>query len=161
VQIDRSLLRVLGAARQTLEVSVRAWDFLMPVAFRRPGFVARLTQSGQPAAEEPLAAGTVLLESDVDAVAAFVVENERPEPVTAELSISPFTDANGTVAAIDVEMSPRSVVLGPGESAVVRVAAHLGSTLVAERQYRAEISLPGLGGATVPIAARRLEPTAA
>jgi hypothetical protein len=55
-----------------------------------------------------------------------------------------------------VELTPASVVLGPGERAIVTVSARLDTVLVVDRPYRAEITLPGLHGARVPIAARRL-----
>ncbi len=109
------------------------------------------------AAEDRLADPILLLEGETGArvATAFLVENEREDAVTANIELSPFADADGQTAAPDVTVTPSTLELGPGEQALVQVAAVLGPELVADVRYVGRISIPGLSEGTVPIAARR------
>lgn len=108
-------------------------------------------------AGQRLADPILLLEGETGArvVTAFLVENERPEAVSAVIDLSPFADPAGRSVSPEATVTPSVLELGPGEQALVQVAAVLGPELAADVRYIARISIPGLSETTVPIAARR------
>ncbi|MBJ7471713.1 MAG: hypothetical protein JHD16_10450 [Solirubrobacteraceae bacterium] len=110
-----------------------------------------------------LADPILLLEGETGAhvATAFLVENEGPEAVSAEIVVSQFAGPSGSVAAPVVSVSPRVLDLGSGEQALVHVRAVLGPELEVDVRYLAQISIPGLSEVTVPIAARRRSAQAA
>lgn len=109
------------------------------------------------ASDDRLADPILLLEGETGArvVTAFLVENEGVEAVVAEIALSAFSEPGGKTASPVVTITPSVLELGPGEQALVQVAAVLGPELEADLRYVGRISIPGLSEATVPIAARR------
>jgi len=86
----------------------------------------------------------------------FMVENRGREPVTTELEVSSFRAGSGGGAVRPlISFEPASLTLAPGEQALVQVGVTVRKTWAAGRSYRATISLPGLEGATIPIAVSR------
>lgn len=161
------------SVRASWSVAARAYELFSPVALRPrvPGVVGLLTVAtdGDPErardGAEPaegvsahrLADPILFLDGETGArvATAFLVENEGEEAVSAPIKVSAFSGPDGVTAAPVVTVSPAVLDLGPGEQALVQVAAVLGPELKADVRYVARISIPGLSQATVPIAARR------
>ncbi len=139
-----------GATPEPAASAARSWR-----AAGKPDARAATRQEADP--DQRLADPILLLEGETGArvVTAFLVENERPEAVSAAIDLSPFTDAGGNSASPVATVTPSVLELGPGEQALVQVAAVLGPELTADVRYVARISIPGLSETTVPIAARR------
>lgn len=160
------------SARASWSLASRAYELFSPVAVgpRVPGVVGLLTVAsddgdgavdtpgpGSTASAHRLADPILFLDGETGArvATAFLVENEGSEAVSAEIKVSAFSGPDGVTAAPVVTVSPAVLDLGPGEQALVQVAAILGPELKADVRYVARISIPGLSEATVPIAARR------
>ena len=101
--------------------------------------------------------GLLRIEAEGGAVGygVFMVENRGREPVTTELEVSPFRAGSGGAVRPLISFEPASLTLAPGEQALVQVGVTVRKTWAAGRNYRATISLPGLEGATIPIAVSR------
>jgi hypothetical protein len=85
----------------------------------------------------------------------FMVENRGREPVTTDVDVSSFSAGSGRPVRPAVAFEPSSLMLAPGEQALVQVGVTVKKNLRSGVAYRATISLPGLEGATIPIAVTR------
>lgn len=85
----------------------------------------------------------------------FMVENTTARKVSAPVGVSAFVDASGREVHPEVKFSPAEVTLEPGDQVLVQVAAAVDETLEPDVRYRAEITIPRLSGAGIPIVVRR------
>lgn len=90
----------------------------------------------------------------------FMVENTTARKVSARVGVSAFVDAGGREVRPEVNFSPDVVSLEPGDQVLVQVAAAVDDTLEPGVRYRAEISIPRLAGAKIPVVVRRRPGTA-
>ena len=113
---------------------------------------------GRVANERPSPASPVLLiEADGDGpgFGVFVVENLTAEPVSAAIRVSRFADEGGREVTPRLHLRPATVSLGPGEQAMVQLAAELDDALEPGVRYRGEIAIPALSDRRIPIILRR------
>ncbi len=85
----------------------------------------------------------------------FMVENNTDRTVSGPVRVSPFVDASGREVQLEVQFSPDVVLLEPGDQVLVQVAAAVNDTLEPGLRYGAEIRIPQLSGATIPLVVRR------
>ena len=90
----------------------------------------------------------------------FMVENTTARKVSAPVRVSGFVDAGSREVHPEVNFSPDAVSLEPGDQVLVQVAAAVDDTLEPGVRYRAEISIPRLSGAKIPLVVRRRPGTA-
>lgn len=90
----------------------------------------------------------------------FMVENTTARKVSAQVGVSAFADAGGREVRPEVSFSPDVVSLEPGDQVLVQVAAAVNDTLEPGVRYQAEISIPRLAGAKIPLVVRRRPGTA-
>ena len=88
----------------------------------------------------------------------FMVENTTAQSVSAPVGVSGFAAPAGNEAAPKVRFSPEVVALDPGDQVLVQVAATVDRTLEPGVRYQAEISIPQLSGARIPLVVRRRPP---
>jgi hypothetical protein len=85
----------------------------------------------------------------------FMVENTTARKVSAPVGVSTFVDAGGREVRPVVKFAPDLVSLEPGDQVLVQVAAAVDDTLEPGVRYQAEISIPRLSSAAIPIVVRR------
>lgn len=90
----------------------------------------------------------------------FMVENTTARRVSAPVGVSTFTDAGGREVSPAVTFSPDVISLEPGDQVLVQVAAAVNDTFEPDVRYQAEISIPRLAGAKIPLVVRRRPGTA-
>jgi hypothetical protein len=90
----------------------------------------------------------------------FMVENTTTRKVSAPVGVSGFVDAGGREVRPEISFSPDVVSLEPGDQVLVQVAAAVDDTMEPGVRYRAEISIPRLAGAKIPLVVRRRPSTA-
>jgi hypothetical protein len=100
---------------------------------------------------------TLLVEADGDrpGFGVFLVENLTAEPVSAPITVSTFVDEHGREVRPRLVLRPATVSLGPGEQAMVQLAAELDGALESGVRYRGEIAIPALSNRRIPIVLRR------
>jgi hypothetical protein len=160
----------LGALRDAAEAGVRYYaklgglalelaETLVPsVGGLRPRL--NMTPDLPPRAEvEPAAPKeqTIVIEAPAGrkGLGVFMVENTTAQTVSAPVGVSTFAAADGREATLEVAFSPEEVSLDPGDQVLVQVAAAVDESLEPDLRYRAEISIPSLSGATIPLVVRR------
>jgi hypothetical protein len=104
---------------------------------------------------------TLLVEGNGDrpGFGVFVVENLTADPVSAPIQVSAFVDDRGNEVRPRLVLRPSTLQLGPGEHAMVQLAAELDDALESGVRYRGEIAIPGLSDRRIPIVLRRRPPT--
>lgn len=116
----------------------------------------------RPAEAEAAAPGgqTIVIEAAAgrSGLGVFMVENTTAQSVSAPVGVSGFADPAGNEAAPKVRFSPEVVALDPGDQVLVQVAATVNRTLEPGVRYQAEISIPQLSGARIPLVVRRRPP---
>jgi hypothetical protein len=116
----------------------------------------------RPAEPEAAAPGgqTIVIEAAAgrSGLGVFMVENTTAQSVAAPVGVSGFADPAGIEATPKVRFSPEVVALDPGDQVLVQVAATVDRTLEPGVRYQAEISIPQLSGARIPLVVRRRPP---
>ncbi len=140
-----------AAARLPIEVTPMLGDL------RRAATGATSVASGSGARPAPTDSPTLLVEADGahPGFGVFLVENLTAEPVSAPISVSTFVDEHGREVRPRLVLRPATVSLGPGEQAMVQLAAELDEALEAGVRYRGEIAIPALSDRRIPIILRR------
>lgn len=112
---------------------------------------------GKPAAQSS-SSPSIVLEAATDklARAPMLVENHLSREVTAAVSFSPFTDADGNEAAINISAEPAQMTLQPGEKTLVHILASIDQNLAIGIGYRGSVTVPELSENSIPIIIRRL-----
>ena len=85
----------------------------------------------------------------------FMVENTTGKKVSGPLGVSAFADESGREVSPTVRFSPDVVSLEPGDQVLVQVVAGVDSTFEPGVRYGAEISIPELAAAGIPLVVRR------
>ena len=100
---------------------------------------------------------TIVLEAAAgrSALGVFVVENTTARKASGPLGVSAFADSSGREVKPEVRFSPDVVSLEPGDQVLVQVAAAIDDTLEPGVRYGAEITIPKLSGARIPLVVRR------
>ena len=114
-----------------------------------------------PAEPEAAAPGqTIVIEAAAgrSGLGVFMVENTTARTVSAPVGVSRFADPSGNEAKPKVRFSPEVIALDPGDQVLVQVAATVDRTLEPGVRYQAEISIPQLSGAAIPLVVRRRPP---
>lgn len=108
-------------------------------------------------AAQGAAAGAMVLEGEAGGrvLGVFMVENHLGQVISAKVVASTFADATGHTIQPLMAFEPETVMLGPGEQALVRVVAVIDETLEPEVRYLGEFTIPGLAGTRVPVVLRR------
>jgi hypothetical protein len=94
-------------------------------------------------------------ETGNSALGVFLVENQLPKEVHAQVIASAFTDSLGRSVQPALIFDPASVILGPKEQALMRVSAMITNELEPGVRYQGELTIPALRGTRIPIVLRR------
>lgn len=124
-----------------------------------PPQAAPARQASAPSPATPSAPPPVLVlegQGGAEAAAVFRVSNDLRRRVSAPVVVSAFTDESGREHRLPLRVEPAVVELGAGEQALVEVHAVIPPEVEAGVPYRAEITVPGLAAAGVPVLLRRL-----
>jgi hypothetical protein len=155
----RYYARLGGLALELAEALVPA------VGELRPSLRLSPDRAGAPEATAPRALDpapepggqTILIEAAAgrSGLGVFMVENTTARKVSAPVGVSGFVDEAGREVRPAVRFSPDVVSLEPGDQVLVQVAAAVDDTLEPGVRYRAEVSIPRLAAARIPLVVRR------
>jgi hypothetical protein len=152
---------LLTACRDTTEAAFRFWGRLGWLAYESLTMIGPGGDEPGPAAQVPTAASraqrTILIEADAGeaGLGVFLLENTTQRSLSIPISVSPFTARDGRVAQPRLAFRPERITLEPGEQLAVQVAVLVDETLAPGVRYHAEIGVPGLSDARIPIAVCR------
>lgn len=109
------------------------------------------------AAAQGATSGAMVLEGEAGGrvLGVFMVENHLGQAISAKVVASPFADSGGRTVQPSMAFEPETVTLGPGEQALVRVAAVIDETLEPEARYLGQFTIPELAGTRIPVVLRR------
>lgn len=152
----RYYTRLGGLALELAETLVPAVGELRPTVRVSPDPPS--TPASKPP-DPPSDAGrqTIVIEAAAgrSGLGVFMVENTTARKVSAPVGVSAFTDADGREVSPAVSFSPDVISLEPGDQVLVQVAAAVSDTFEPGVRYQAEISIPRLAGAKIPLVVRR------
>jgi hypothetical protein len=121
-----------------------------------PGWQFGPSPSAPNATSAPSAAAVVLEGAPgAEARGAFVVTNDLPRRVVAPVMVSTFRDERDEEASIPLRIEPGLLQLDAGAHQVVQVIAAVSDALREGATYRAELSVPELSTARIPVLLRR------
>lgn len=142
--------RMGGLALELAEALVPSLSGLRPA-------VVRASPSPAPAAAESPRGQTIVIEAAAgrNGLGVFMVENTTGKKVSGPLGVSAFADDSGREVQPTVRFSPDVVSLEPGDQVLVQVVAGVDSTFEPGVRYGAEISIPELAAARIPLVVRR------
>lgn len=157
----RYYTRLGGLALELAETLVPAIGELRPTVRLSPDPPSR-PASKTPDPPSDAGRQTIVIEAAAgrSGLGVFMVENTTARKVSAPVGVSAFTDAGGREVSPAVNFSPDVISLEPGDQVLVQVAAAVNDTLEPGVRYQAEISIPRLAGAKIPLVVRRRPGTA-
>ena len=85
----------------------------------------------------------------------FLVENNLPQPISTPVEVGPLVDPDGREIPSVLRFKPRIITLAPKQQVVAKVSADISRGLLAGVQYQAEMRVPGIPSARIPIIVRR------
>jgi len=94
-------------------------------------------------------------EAGTAALGVFLVENQLPQEVNAQVIASAFTDSLGRSVHPPLIFDPATVTLRPKEQLLMRVSAMITDELEPEVRYQGELTIPVLRGTRISIVLRR------
>ena len=150
-----------SAWRETTEAALRYWGRLGRLALESVTALARADDESPPAEPRPAAPPavprTILVEAEAgeSGMGVFLVENTTNGRLSIPVSVSSFLDEEGREVHPIVTFRPETITLDPGDQLVVQVTVAVDETLVPDVRYHAQISVPELSEARIPIAVRR------
>jgi hypothetical protein len=99
----------------------------------------------------------IVLEAEAgnSALGVFLVENQLPQEVHAQVIASAFTDSLGRSVRPAMVFDPAAVTLGSSEQLLMRVSAMITDELEPGVRYQGELTIPALRGTRIPIVLRR------
>jgi hypothetical protein len=105
----------------------------------------------------PEPARTIVIEAEAGkrGLGVFMVENTTAEPVRGALSVSAFGGPGRKKVRPEIAFAPDAIALDPGDQVLVQVAASVDETFEPGVRYAAEIRVPTLSGAGIPLVVRR------
>lgn len=158
-RIGLDLARALVPIEQLRDAAARLPVVVTPMLAGLRGAAAGVSSvaSSPGARPAPGDSRTLLVEADGEhsGFGVFLVENLTSEPVSAPITVSTFVDEQGREVRPRLVLRPATVSLGPGEQAMVRLAAELDEDLEPGVRYRGEIAIPALSDRRIPIVLRR------
>jgi hypothetical protein len=145
------------------QVTVDYWRAILGVfgEVKLPFNIPGVTRPAAPPPTAPTpAAASLALEADAgaQAVGVFLVDNKLPNAVSAPVVVSAFADDSGKTVRPTVTVDPPTVTLDPGGQKIVQISVTVDESLTPGTAYRAQVSVPGLSGGTVPLVLRRRAP---
>jgi hypothetical protein len=144
--------RMGGLALELAEALVPSLSGLRPEVFRSPA-------SPEPSAAlaEAPRGQTIVIEAAAgrNGLGVFMVENTTGRKVSGPLGVSAFADESGREVQPTVRFSPEVVSLEPGDQVLVQVVAGVDGTFEPGVRYGAEIRIPELTAAGIPLVVRR------
>jgi len=115
----------------------------------------RSRTAGPPSPETRPPAMVLEAEAGNSALGVFLVENQLPQEVHAQVIASAFTDSLGQSVRPALIFDPAAVTLGPSEQLLMRVSAMITDELEPGVRYQGELTIPALRGTRIPIVLRR------
>jgi hypothetical protein len=94
-------------------------------------------------------------EAGSPALGVFLVVNHLGHEVSARVTASAFSDADGRSVQPSFIFDPDLIVLAPAEQVLVRVMLLIEDSLEPDVRYRGEFTIPELAGTHIPIVLRR------
>lgn len=170
------LTRVLGRALDASlrwtsilgELAIRTFDLLASgVSELGVQVVSNQTQtqpqqlssgtSPGPSRSAMLSPAAILLEGEAGtrAFGLFVVENNLPQQISAPVEVGPLVDPDGREIPSVLRFEPGIITLAPKQQVVAKVSADISRGLLAGVRYEAEMRVPGIPSARIPIIVRR------
>lgn len=173
------LTRVLGRAldanlRWTSilgELAIRTFDLLAASVSELGVQISQQTQaqpqqlssgtSAAPSSTAIPAPAAIMLEGQAGtrAFGLFVVENNLPQQISTPVEVGPLVDPDGREIPSALRFEPGIITLAPKQQVVAKVSADISRGLLAGVQYRAEMRVPGIPSARIPIIVRRTPTT--
>ncbi len=123
----------------------------------RPAVVRSSAPPAEPASAESPRGQTIVIEAAAgrNGLGVFMVENTTGRKVSGPLGVSSFADESGREVQPTVRFSPDVVSLEPGDQVLVQVVAGVDGTFEPGVRYGAEISIPELAAAGIPLVVQR------
>jgi hypothetical protein len=151
--------------RDAAEAALRFWGRLGRLAYESVAAVVPVVEEVRPvapAAPAPLVPRTILVEAEAGeaGLGVFLLENTTERQLSTPVSVSGFHDDHGREVQPRVAFRPEPIMLDPGDQLAVQVAVAVDETLTPGVRYHAEIGVPGLSDARIPIVVRRRESSA-
>jgi hypothetical protein len=148
-------LRYYGAVGQLTADYVKDLIVAFGDAKRFTVDVGRTRAAGPPSPEPSRPAMVLEAEPGNSALGVFLVENQLPQEVHAQVIASAFTDSLGRSVHPALVFDPATVILGPREQSLMRVSAMITDELELGVRYQGELTIPALRGTRIPIVLRR------
>jgi hypothetical protein len=133
-------------------------DLAAAVVASSPAATAHTAPPQQPhSPPSPNKGPMMVFEADAGhaAVGAFIVENHLAHEVRATVAASKLLDPAGSAVELPFVFEPPVVSLQPREQVIVRATVVIGEWQKPGFSYSGQISIPELGGTSVPIVVRR------
>ena len=147
-------LQILGSAVLEAGSRVVTATRASPTRNEAPSLPSAAPSSSNPTSPSPAA---LVLEGRAGsrAFGLFVVENKLQKEVSTPVTVSPLVDPGGQEIPSVLRFEPGVITLSPDEQVIAKVSARITRGLVAGVRYQADISIPGISGARIPIIVRR------
>jgi hypothetical protein len=110
-----------------------------------------------PPSSPMLSPAAILLEGEAGtrAFGLFVVENNLPQQISTPVEVGPLVDPDGREIPSVLRFEPGIITLAPKQQVVAKVSADISRGLLAGVRYEAEMRVPGIPSARMPIIVRR------
>jgi len=161
--LRESAAELAAGWRDAAEAALRYWGRLGRLAYESVTVLVPVVEEVRPAAPTvappaaPAAPRTILVEADAGeaGLGVFLLENTTERQLSTPVTVSSFRDEDGREVHPRVAFRPEPVMLDPGDQLAVQVAVAVDETLTPGVRYHAEIGVPGLSDARIPIVVRR------
>jgi hypothetical protein len=159
--LSESAAELAAGWRDAAEAALRYWGRLGRLAYESVTVLVPGVEEVRPASTAPPAAPalprTILVEAEAGeaGLGVFLLENTTQGQLSTPVSVSAFHDDAGREVHPRVAFRPEPITLDPGDQLAVQVAVAVDETLTPGVRYHAEIGVPGLSDARIPIVVRR------
>ena len=161
--LSESAAELAAGWRDAAGAALRYWGRLGRLAYESVAAVVPVVEEVRPAApapqpaQAPAALRTILVEAEAGEAGfgVFLLENTTEQQLSTPVSVSSFHDEDGREVQPRVAFRPEPITLDPGDQVAVQVGVAVDDTLTPGVRYHAEIGVPGLSDARIPIVVRR------
>ena len=159
--LSESAAELAAGWREAAEAALRYWGRLGRLAYESVTVLVPVAEEVRPASTASPAAPalprTILVEAEAGEAGfgVFLLENTTERQLSTPVSISSFHDEDGREVHPRVAFRPEPITLDPGDQLAVQVGVAIDETLAPGVRYHAEIGVPGLSDARIPIVVRR------
>jgi hypothetical protein len=161
--LSESAAELAAGWRDAAEAALRYWGRLGRLAYESVAAVVPVVEEVRPVAPvspavpAPGMPRTILVEAEAGEAGfgVFLLENTTERQLSTPVSISSFHDEDGREVHPRVAFRPEPITLDPGDQLAVQVGVAVDETLTPGVRYHAEIGVPGLSDACIPIVVRR------